>query len=460
MKKGETTTSEEATPQHSKLLIGPSSQLRAPSSLLSGSLPPGLLQSQDDESNESFLSATNNPIAVRPRRLWTIQDTSLKQIPKDYPPLNPNCTIYIGDASPSVVAVRISECFRKRSIAVEYDDESITATALTVDRCYFHVQLFKGNPDLFTHGVVVECMRISGSTTSFHVACRAILQAALGQSTGDDTNRPLHHCNGREFQRLSDPFMNPHSTMEENDWKPDLAISAVKAWEKARELLNKDRLDTQVLGMERLVDLTTPSLCGKHICMHLSLQLVKEDPEWLINYVILGDELNLVRKSSWAGIGDSSVSHSWRSSEVTTDEDQHASQIRALGIRLMCNALGNLSELNMLGVILQGSEESPHPFTRKVLLDSLMEDLKGVNRPPSVVQAGTGTLSSIHEAALSLRILRILGENSEIVRHCLASDAFLERMEVARTCGRATHIVLQQEADRTYAQLTEDIRSC
>lgn len=128
------TTDEASTPQHSKLLIGPSSQLRAPSSLLSGSLPLGLLHGHDDE-NEAFLSATNNPVAVRPRRLWTIQDTALKQIPKDYPPLNPSCTTYVGDASPSVVAVRISECFRKRSIAVEYDDETVSVPSLYCNEC-------------------------------------------------------------------------------------------------------------------------------------------------------------------------------------------------------------------------------------------------------------------------------------------------------------------------------------
>jgi hypothetical protein len=44
--------------------------------------------------------------------------------------LNPRCTTYVGDASPSVVAVRISECFRKRSIAVEYDDEAVRTIVL------------------------------------------------------------------------------------------------------------------------------------------------------------------------------------------------------------------------------------------------------------------------------------------------------------------------------------------
>lgn len=326
---------------------------------------------------------------------------------------------------------------------------------MTVDRCSFQVQLFKGNPDLFSHGVVVECMRISGSVISFHVACRAILQAALGQSTGDDTNRPLYHCNGREFQRLPDSIMNPGSTLEENDWKPGSELSSDQALEVAKELLQKDRLDTQVLGMERLVDLTTPSLCGKQISMYISLQLVKEDPLWLLKRVILNDDLNIGR-----AMCDSNVAQSMIGTEVTSDEGNHASKIRAFGLRVLCNALSNLAGTNTLTGILESSQEYTHPFTENHLLESLMEDLKGVNRPPGVVQAGTTTLASVHEATMALRILRILGENSASVRNFLQSDVVLERMEMARTCGRAMHLVLQQEAERTYDQLTEDIRSC
>lgn len=147
MKKNESHSSEStgtgsSIPHPTKLLIGPSSQLRAPSSLLSSSLPPTLLQ---EEENNDFFSATNNPVAMRPRRLWTIQDTALKRVPQGYPPLNPNCIAYVGDASPSVVAVRISECFRKRSIAVEYDDETVRsppihpiAETITCWECSFH----------------------------------------------------------------------------------------------------------------------------------------------------------------------------------------------------------------------------------------------------------------------------------------------------------------------------------
>jgi hypothetical protein len=326
------------------------------------------------------------------------------------------------------------------------------------------VQLYKGNPDLFSQGVVVECMRISGSVISFHTACQAVLQAAIGQSTGDDTDRPLRNCNGREFQRLPDPFMNPHSTLAENVTRvPSHGVSAARALEQAKELLHKDRLDTQVLGMERLVDLTTPSLCGSDIALYISLQLVERDPQWLVNRVILDDEMEGELSTFGSALLDSNITHSTIGPEITSDEGRHASNIRAFGLRALCNALSNLSEAKLLGKILNSSSiiEGPqHPLIQKSLLDSLIEDLNGVNRPPSVVQAGTNTLASVHEAAIAVRILRIMGEHSALVQEFLGTDVVLERLEVARTSGRATHIVLQQEAERTYAKLTEDIRSC
>ena len=62
----------------------------------------------------------------RPRRLWKVNDTSLKPVPYFYPPLDPRCTVFVSDAPPSVVAVRIAECLRKRSISVEYDEEAVS----------------------------------------------------------------------------------------------------------------------------------------------------------------------------------------------------------------------------------------------------------------------------------------------------------------------------------------------
>jgi hypothetical protein len=63
----------------------------------------------------------------RPRRLWKVNDTSLKPVPYFYPPLDPRCTVFVSDAPPSVVAVRIAECLRKRSVSVEYDEEAVSS---------------------------------------------------------------------------------------------------------------------------------------------------------------------------------------------------------------------------------------------------------------------------------------------------------------------------------------------
>ncbi len=115
---------ESTIPRPNSLLIGPSSQVRAPSSLLSSALPRSLLKTTP------LLSGPQALPLLRPRRLWLVQDNSLKRIPQGYPPLNPRCTTYVGDAPPSIVAVRIAECLRKRSISVEYDEETVSVRVL------------------------------------------------------------------------------------------------------------------------------------------------------------------------------------------------------------------------------------------------------------------------------------------------------------------------------------------
>lgn len=448
------TTASDSLPRPSSLLMGPSSQMSAPTSLLSNVLPTSLLH---DEANGQSASFSN--ISARPRRLWNIQDTSLRSIPTYYPPLNPNCTTYVGDSSPSVVAVRISECFRKRSIAVEYDDEAVSATAMTVDRCQFQVFLWRGKVTKevdFSHGVVVECVRLNGSPISFYPACRAILQAALGQSTGDD-DRPLRCINGLEFPRLCNPENNPKTSVDATP--SPVGVSAGRGLEKARELLRKDRLDTQLLGMQRLVDLTTPSISGKEISMYASLKIVHEDPTWLLDEICVEEDGSLEDSAQTMNAAqmDSRITHSTIGPAVTPDEGRHESKMRAFALRVLCNALSNLADKNMLQKVLK--EKPNHPLLDLPFLNTLARDLKGANRPLSIVQGGT-KLASVHEAAMAVRMLRLLGEQDDGVKRFLESEDVLERLELARVCGRASHLVLQQEAERTYNKLTEDVRSC
>ena len=129
--------------------------------------------------------------------------------------------------------------------------------------------------------------------------------------------------------------------------------------------------------------------------------------------------------------------------------------MRAFALRVFCNALENLARAKGLDddTVLTPS------LIQRPLLQSLVADLQGANRPPSVVEAGY-QLTSVHEAALAMKCLRILGDHSPVVHDFFQSEPVLERLQLARTCGRATHMVLQQEAERTYSKVSEDVRSC
>jgi len=191
----------------------------------------------NNHSNSASSTFLHQPI----RSNWDVQDSKLSAIPPLHPPIPPNCMTYIGDTSstPSIIANRISECLRKRSIVVEYvsDGATPTATCLNQDGVLFEVSLYRGGRGTitgqrrgksvddslsrsldtsfgsgkssiersamadFSHGVIAECARIRGDTISFHRDCRAILSSARGDSDGlDDLRSPfvklLHSSSG------------------------------------------------------------------------------------------------------------------------------------------------------------------------------------------------------------------------------------------------------------------------
>lgn len=445
----------------------------------------------------------------RPRRLWKVNDTSLKPVPYFYPPLDPRCTVFVSDAPPSVVAVRIAECLRKRSISVEYDEEAVTATCMTVDRCHFVIHLFQGSsrhhprhgmdmetrPD-FSHGVLVECMRLRGSCISFHHCCRAVLQAALSHSTGAD-NRKLFQTASNEFPRLLQPphkrkgsgmkLLAPQAKKAKSSSAGPHSSVALESLERAWQLLRKDRLGPQQLAMESLVSLTDPESSGIDTAMHCGLAVLGAPitggcgEEGFLNELHQGWVVKLLQDRVLPGevAGGSGGGSCTQSSLLTKcgalddegegldaktsstfaagGDERHGGIMRALCLRAFTNSIGLLSEEQptLLKSILD--VQSRHLVSRQFIA-ALLEDLAGATRPPAVVQ-GT-RLASAHEAALAIRCLGLLGEFSEVAKKQIINDSVLGSLEKARATGRSTHNVLSEEADRTYTRLTEDVRSC
>lgn len=442
----------------------------------------------------------------RPRRLWKVNDTSLKPVPYFYPPLDPRCTVFVSDAPPSVVAVRIAECLRKRSVSVEYDEEAVTATCMTVDRCHFVIHLFSGSsrhhprhgmdmnarPD-FSHGVLVECMRLSGSCISFHHSCRAVLQAALSHSTGAD-NRKMYQTQSNEFPRLLQPphkrkgsgmkLLTPHSKRSKTSISGPHSSIALESLERAWQLLRKDRLGPQQLAMESLISLTDPESSGIDTAMHCSLavlgapitggcgeeaflnELHQECVVKLLQDRVLPGESGVAESGSCTqsgllskcGASDKFDGDAEDANAATNGGDEHHGGImRALCLRAFTNSIGLVAEHQptLLKSILD--VQSRH-LVSPGFIAALLEDLAGAIRPPAVVQ-GT-RLASVHEAALACRCLGLLGEFSESAKKQILNDSVLASLEKARAVGRSTHDVLADEADRTYTRLTEDVRSC
>ena len=382
---------------------------------------------------------------------------------------------------------------------------------MTVDRCVFVIRLFQGSsrnhprhnldmesrPD-FSHGVLVECMRLRGSCISFHHACRAVLNSALSHSTGADHRKPYQTASN-EFPRmlLQPPHKRKGSGMKllspSGAKKPKNSSSgggpqssmALESLERAVQLLRKDRLGPQQLAMESLVSLTDPESSGIDTAMHCSLAVLgapitggcgeevflrELHQEWIVKLlqdrilpnegeaggeaeVVCNQPGSLLTKCATDGGLDASAASAW----TTGSGEQHGGIMRALCLRVFTNALTLVAQ-EQPALLKNILEVQSHHLVSEAFISSLLEDLAGATRPPVVVQ-GT-RLASAHESALAIRCLGLLGEYSTSANKQILQESVLASFEKVRAVGRSTHDVLAEEADRAYTRLTEDVRSC
>ena len=426
---------------------------------------------------------------------WTVSDTSLRPVPPLFPPLDPRCTVLVKDATPSEVAYRISECLRKRSIAAEFDEQSVglrnllgipglrshseltsfmltlpatqnTATCMTMDRVHFSVNLYRGDSQTadehepnVSHGVIVECLRVRGDTISFHYNCRAILNAALGKSDGVD------------WRKHPSPMEVPSEKTRPCLKRARPTFSGPTGLEDALGLLKKDRICAQRLGLESLVTLTDENTSGKELASFCSVAVLGAGVSdgvhaWIM--CLLEDRMSpgeqvestipIGMESSPASLsGGSAGSSSAHATLPEIEEPYHGGVLRTLALRAFANSLFLLGrdDSELLRSIL--SEQSPQ-LVSESFLAALVEDLDGAFRPP-VVAART-RLASPHEAALAAMCLRILAEHSESATRILVSEQVLDALDRAQQVGRASHFMLAQESGRALSFLSRDVPSC
>jgi len=355
-----------------------------------------------------------------------------------------------------------------------------------VDRVHFTIHLYRGNrasprpaagddsvPD-FSHAIIVEVVRVRGSTLSFHRHCRAVLGAAKCRVSGKES--PIARSSPLEFERLVSD--RPTKRVK----RSTSPAQAVVAMEHNLALLKKDRICAQRLGMEGLVILTDVHASGEDLALYCSMAVVgapimgdlgAEDAcledlhgYWiqLIQNRVLPSEVeedgvvDASFASSVSPSGSSTPPSVAASSSSSTPDAHHGGMLRSMALRVLANALTILQEKqsSLLRGVLKGSRLVSRPF-----LQSLAEDLLGAQRLPAVV-SGT-RLASAHEAALATRCLRILAQHSSTAQKLLVNPKrtvhpTLETLWKNRSVPQ--HPVLSNESETAYSALSQDIRTC
>lgn len=495
---------------------------------LSGSRNNERRNSSNDGSPSDFAFEETLVIPARPRRLWKVSDSDIPTIPPFFPfPLNPRCCAYVADASPSVVAVRIAEALRQQSIAVEYDDENVTASCMTVDRCRFDIHLWQAKSPLqnatsvmssmivnqqqqppsphpqnnqpFLLGclppfaLLVEFHHISGDVITFHNVISSLKKAAKSHGTGRDMRKPV----------LTSPMEYPRfvaaGTAEKSTTTPPSETPsrlALVGLERAVGLLQKDRQDAQLLGMEEILALSDVATSGLDIAMTVSLAVLGVPMEsshpstaptaattlhqdWIYRLLVdreLPDEagdgplpldeqeaeqraLALAYIRGFGGDHDASTVNDhqieqMREDRVRMGDEFHGGHMRSMALRTLSNALSLLSTHNPM-LLYNTLSSHGAALLSEELFQALLEDAAGgAGRPPGIV--GGTHLASPHEAAIAIRCFRLLGQahpkgKQRLIKH---KRYALELLEKCYFVGQAIHEILEQEAKRTYRFLT------
>lgn len=450
---------------------------------------------------------------------WNVQDNKLKPYPPYYPPICKNTSTYVGDSSPSVVASRIVECLKKRGASVEYDEDAATATVWTVERVNFMIYLHRGgrmmydpskdigvsikdlstsfNSNLsndvddnvevdFNHGVLVECSRLRGDVIAFHADCRAVLSSARGDSDGLDDHRgwlvavrhspfgfgrksdradlPAGQITSKQIMKMKDDDVPSLARLKRKQSTASLTHTVMDTLEIAASLLENDRWDAKLLGIQSLVILTDVRSSGI-------------ERAYLATLCILGTKDHSIR-----GERDSSVSrlhekistiimkdpHSSRSFDFPetaddcdsmnveeTDRAEYSVQLRSCALILLINAMSNVVKYHARFPLL--SNPSCDDYLSQKFIDSLADDLAGATRPPGP------TVGCANESALAARLLYYLSIHAEKEVYLL-NNAYVGTpprplyglLEKVRVQGVLNHRPMELEAQLALSALDSD----
>lgn len=452
---------------------------------------------------------------------WNVQDSKLKPYPPFYPPICKNTSTYVGDSSPSVVASRIVQCLKKRGATVEYDEDAATATVWTIERVNFMIYLHRGGnvtydpnksigasiKDLstsfnsnfttnieeennikvdFNHGVLVECTRLRGDVIAFHADCRAVLSSARGDSDGLDDHRgwlvavrhspfgfgrkldradlPAGQISSKQIMKMKEDDVPSLARLKRKQSTVSLTHTVMDALENAAALIENDRWDAKLLGMQSLVMLTDVRSSGIERA-YLATLCILGTKDCSIRGERDSAVSRLHNKISFIIIKDSHSSRGFDYPESADDCDsihveesigvEHSTHLRSCALIVLINALSNIVKYNSRFPLM--SNPSCDDYLSQKFIDSLAHDLAGASRPPGP------SVGCANESTLAARLIYLLSTHSEKKVYFL-NNAYVGSpprplyglLERVRAQGALNHRPMELEAQLALSSLDSD----
>lgn len=185
---------------------------------------------------------------------WDLKDAPT--LP-DFHPLD-RASVFCPNTSVSVVANRIAKVLYERSIEGNFDNDKAKVKCLTSYNVEFRIFVYRGQ-EIYSHGVIVEVQRRSGASVLFVQDSQAILDVVQGKQP--------------EPPRMSNAETPLVSDTEDDNDDTKVALSSLNFVEK---MLDYDRSDATLLGLQTLSSLTDPDKMGIGTSSSVSTALVTE----------------------------------------------------------------------------------------------------------------------------------------------------------------------------------------
>ncbi len=216
------------------------------------------------------VKAQATPASSQSKYVW-----NLSQAPTlpEFHPLE-RTAVFVPHATPSLVAARISDLLRDRSIQATYEDDKAKVKCVTTEGVDFRIRLYRGRSH-FSHGIIVEVQRRFGFSIHFHMDMQAILDAAQGKTPMPPPVRQ---------QAL--PQVSDDEDDDDDMAPPPTGSSSLLMVEK---MLSFPGFDAQYLGLQTLSSLVDPEKMTLPTARRVSAALLKptcEVGQKVFSYVI------------------------------------------------------------------------------------------------------------------------------------------------------------------------------